>query len=418
MQIYASLADLLIFQRRDAVPLIQHGIELDPNLLTFKWLMARQFAATGRFTEAIEICEQLMATDKIAISESGAAYNLDMFGEWPRQLKIDCLYNSMRFTEAHSLLLDMGQIFETRSHRAKQIEVCEAFAEYERSKIPAIEAHEPIILDDVTFIIPVRIETADRLANVKALCRQLTNTYRAKVLVGCEAPDSLRAVLSSDVEIIHIDGNPDHPFHMTRVVNEIARHAATPIRVHLDTDALIPPEQLLEAVRILRAEEADMVFPFNFAVGVSSQQRSSFSTGALTISRVDKPHPMGGIPNGLCQMWNTDSFVRAGTENEFMIGWAPEDTERVIRLEILGMRVRRVPGPIFHMDHETVPGRDAQSEYHKISMAEMERIQSMTKVELLADIASWPWVNQKDPIIVEKIDADDLTVLITILLDR
>ena len=122
-------------------------------------------------------------------SPEGAAYNLDMFGDWPRQLKIDCLYSSLRFTEAHEQLLLLGQEFETRSYRAKQLEVCEAFAEYERSKIPAIEAHEPIILDDVTFIIPVRIETADQLANVKALCRQLTNNYRAKLLIGCEAPD-------------------------------------------------------------------------------------------------------------------------------------------------------------------------------------------------------------------------------------
>jgi glycosyltransferase involved in cell wall biosynthesis len=417
VQIYASLADMMIAQRRDALPIINRGKELDPNFLTFKWLTARQDATSGRFSEALELCDELMTLGESATSPEGAAYNLDMFGDWPRQLKIDCLYSSLRFTEAHAQLLLLGQEFETRSYRAKQLEVCEAFAEYERSKIPAIEVHEPIILDDVTFIIPVRIETADRLANVKALCRQLTNNYRAKVLVGCEAPDSLRAVLPSDIEVIHIDGNPDHPFHMTRVVNEIARHAATPFRVHLDTDALVPPEQLLEALRILRAGEADMVFPFNFAVGVPSDQRNTFSTGPLNISRADNPHPMGGIPNGLCQMWNAESFVRAGTENEFMIGWAPEDTERVIRLEILGLRVKRIPGPIFHMDHETVPGRDAQSEYHKISMAEMERIQSMTKVELLADIASWPWVNQKDPIIVEKIDADDLTVLIRVRID-
>lgn len=417
VQIYASLADLMISQRRDALPIINRGIELDPNFLTFKWLMARQFATSGRFTEALELCDQLMNLGEVATSRQGAAYNLDMFSEWPRNLKIDCLFNSMQFTEAREQLLLLGQEFETRSYRARQLEVCEAFAEYERSKIPAIEAHQPIILDDVTFIIPVRIDTADRLANVKALCRQLTHTYTSKVLIGCEDPDSLRAVLPTEVEVIHVDGNPDHPFHMNRVTNEVAKHATTPIRVHLDTDSLIPPEQLLEATRIIRDGEAEMVFPFSFAIGVPQLERSNFSTGRLKIERIENPRPMVGVPEGLCQIWNGDSFALAGTENEFMIGWAPDDAERVVRLNKLGMRTARVVGPIFHMDHENVAGRDAYSEFHEVSQTEMDRIESLSHEELVADIASWPWLNRETFQTPEPIDADDLTILIPVRID-
>jgi hypothetical protein len=417
VQIYASLADMMIAQRRDALPIINRGLELDPNFLTFQWLLARHYATSGRFADALEHCDQLMNLREVATSREGAAYNLDMFGVWPRELKIDCFFSSLRFTEAHELLVGLGQEFEKRSYRAKQLEVCEAYAEFERNPVAHIADDERIVLDDVSFIIPVRIDTADRLANVKALCRQLTNTYTCKVLIGCEDPDSLRSVLPSEVEVIRVVGNPDHPFHMNRVTNEVAKCATTPIRVHLDTDSLIPPEQLLEAVRIIRDGEADLVFPFSFAIGVPQGERTSFSTGQLNIERIENPRPMVGVPTGLSQIWNGDSFAQAGTENEFMIGWAPEDAERVIRIQKLGMRISRVVGPIFHMDHENVAGRDAQSEFHEVSQTELERIDNLSHEELVADIASWPWLNRETFQTPEPVDADDLTILIPVRID-
>jgi hypothetical protein len=126
---------------------------------------------------------------------------------------------------------------------------------------------------------------------------------------------------------------------------------------------------------------------------------------------------MVGVPMGLCQIWNAESFYRSGTENEFMIGWAPEDAERVIRLEKLGMRTQRVNGPIFHMDHETVEGRDSRSEFHEVSKTEMERIEAMTNDELIADIATWPWRTRGVFASSEPINASDLTVLIPVRID-
>ncbi len=417
VQIYASLADMLIGLGRDGTPLIERGMQLDPTFLTFQWLLARQFATTGRFADAIDKCDEIMRLGQAPLSTDGAAYNLDMFSEWPRNLKIDCLFSSMRFAEALAMLLDENQEYIPKTHRYKQLEVCQAFAEFERNPIAPLANDERIDLDDVAFIIPVRIDTADRLANVKALCRQLTNTYTCKVFIGCEDPDSLRSVLPTEVEVIHVDGNPDHPFHMTRVLNEIARHVTTPIRVHIDTDCLIPPAQLLEAVHVLRANEADLVFPFSFAIGVPQIERTEFSTGHLLLDLVETPRPKVGVPTGLCQIWNGDSFAQAGTENEFMIGWGPEDGERVIRIEKLGMRSQRVNGPIFHMDHENVAGRDAGSEFHEVSQTEMERIESLSHEELVADIASWPWLNREIFQTPEPIDADDLTILIPVRID-
>ena len=417
VQIYASLADMLVSQNRDALPVIERGLQLDPAFLTFQWILARLFAATGRFAEAIDKCDEIMSIGQAPLSSDGAAYNLDMFSEWPRNLKIDCLFNSMQFAEAHVMLLAENQKYVPKSHRYKQLEVCQAYADFERNPVAPIANDERIVLDDVSFIIPVRIDTADRLANVKALCRQLTHTYTSKVLIGCEDPDSLRAVLPTEVEVIHVDGNPDHPFHMNRVTNEVAKRATTPIRVHLDTDSLIPPEQLLEAIRIIRDGEADLAFPFSFAISVSQIERSNFSTGQLKIERIENPRPMVGVPSGLCQIWNGDSFAQAGTENEFMIGWAPEDAERVVRLNKLGMHIARVVGPIFHMDHENVAGRDAYSEFHEVSQTEMERIESLSREELVADIASWPWLNRETFQTPEPIDADDLTILIPVRID-
>jgi hypothetical protein len=69
------------------------------------------------------------------------------------------------------------------------------------------------------------------------------------------------------------------------------------------------------------------------------------------------------------------------------------------------------------MDHETVSGRDPNSAFHEVSQGELERIQSLTKDELLVDIASWPWVGKGNPEASEQMVADDLTVLIRVRID-
>ena len=55
---------------------------------------------------------------------------------------------------------------------------------------------------------------------------------------------------------------------------------------------------------------------------------------------------------GWLLLYTENDYVAAGMDNEVFRSWGPEDIERVKRFEILGYKIRRIPGPLFHLDHE------------------------------------------------------------------
>ena len=417
VQIYASYADFLISQGRDARSIIDRGRALDPTFKTLQWLWVRQSMSRGEFVQAIEGAEELIRLGEAGGFKDGVAYNLDMFSAWPRRARIDCLFELMRFDEVRESIVALAEPIDRGSRRAKQLEVCVAHEAWRAVSEGSSNIATPVRLDDVTFVIPVRIESADRLANVLALTRQLVATYDCRVLIGCEQPDALRSVVSDSVDVVAVEGNPDDPFHTNRLLNELSRLVETPLRVHCDVDSLVPIDQMLEALRRVRTGSADMVLPYLFGIGVPVSERDAFARGDIRIERLVRPRPMVGIPAGLCQVWTGSAFRRFGMENEYLIGWAPEDLERVERLDILGARVERVMGPIFHMDHATVAGRDHSSVYHALSQAERERVADMSRAELETEIRSWPWVTRGKHDLPAPIDAQDLTVVIPVRID-
>jgi len=419
VHIYGSLADFLIASGRDARAVLERGCSLDPTFKTFIWLRLRQHLQRGEFESGVALADELLELGRSGKVDDGSAYNLDMFDSWPRQAKIDCLFELMRFDEVRSEIEHDRKVVANGSRREKQLDVCDAFDAWraERKQRTRETPRSPIALADVAFIIPVRVETADRLANVLALTRHLTTMYACRVLLGCEQPESLRSVVPSSVEVIGVDGSPDHAFHATRVLNEVSRHVDAPIRVHCDTDTLIPVEQLLESVEQIRRGDADVVLPFSFGIGVPQSERDAFAVGELELEGVVRPRPMVGIPTGLCQVWSAEAFERAGMENERLIGWSPDDAERMDRLAILEMRVDRVSGPVFHMDHVTVGGRDEASEYHEMSEAERQRILAMSRSDLEAEVRTWPWCTRGEFRRTTPFHASDLTVVIPVRID-
>jgi glycosyltransferase involved in cell wall biosynthesis len=419
VHVYGSLADYLIASGRDAQTVLDRGRELDPTFKTFTWLQVRQHMRRGDFEAALAGADELLAIGRDGTADDGTAYNLDMFDAWPRAARIDCLFELMRFDEVRAEIEHHGEVVAAGSRREKQLDVCDAFDVWRttRNGRTLETPRPPIRLADVAFIIAVRVETADRLANVLALTRHIKATYDCRVMLGCEQPEALRALVPASVEVIGVDGHPDQAFHATRVMNDVSRHVDVPVRIHCDTDTLIPVDQMLAAIDRVRRGDADVVLPFSFGIGVPQSERDEFARGEIRLERVVRPRPMVGVPPGLCQVWSAEAFERAGMENERLIGWAPDDSERLERLAILDMRVERIPGPVLHMDHSAVAGRDDASEFHAISQAERERIRAMSRTELEADIESWPWRTRGEFRRPEPFDASDLTVLIPVRID-
>ena len=272
-------------------------------------------------------------------------------------------------------------------------------------------------LDDVTFIIGVRIDSADRLRNVLAVTNWLSRTYTSRVIVGTEDVSSLRSLLSSETEILYCGNTIDLPFHNTRIYNMLAREVATPIMVQLDADVIIPPTQMLEAARLIRENEAEVVYPYERFEIVRKESGLDFLnteiTSALDIGIQTIPNPSFGG----CVVKDVAYFMKSGMENERLIGWGPEDKERHVRAQILGARISRVSGPLLHLEHAHNPLSNTNHSYGDNSWAELRRIQTLSSEELNHEIALWSWTSSPTSTSITPIEANDLTITIPVRID-
>ena len=107
------------------------------------------------------------------------------------------------------------------------------------------------MIENTTFIVPLRIESTDRLRNViVSTCYILDNTD-AKVIIqevdtastfGVTALPQIKECVGDKVERLkHVfEQSNDQIFHRTRILNDMTMMAETPVVVNYDCDILLP----------------------------------------------------------------------------------------------------------------------------------------------------------------------------------
>ena len=162
-----------------------------------------------------------------------------------------------------------------------------------------------------------------------------------------------------------------------------------------DTDAFLPPEQILEAFRIIQSGKTIMSFPYDGRFHMLTEDQSSIFENHISYEEINFicdnkliPHGPYSVGGSFCV--NKDLYLHFGGENEHFYGWGPEDIERVKRIEILGYEIFRVAGKLFHLFH---PRNENSHYYNKntefANRSEFVKISSMTKEELLSYIETW-----------------------------
>ncbi|TAN19992.1 MAG: hypothetical protein EPN37_02585 [Chitinophagaceae bacterium] len=250
-------------------------------------------------------------------------------------------------------------------------------------------------LKDVTFLIPVRIDSEERLENLSMVIRYLDKYFDTHVLIAEADKDSKVSGLSLP-DCCHLIFIEDHEpvFHHTCYNNLLTVESATPIIAIYDTDVVFSTSQILEAVTLIRNGKADYVSPYDGAfVSVDRLFKAMF--GKLFDAELLQ-HNVGKFGTGTYRSWggtaflNRQFFIDAGMDNEKIDSWGPEDIERMKRMQILGYVVKRIKGPLFHLPHPS----SLNSGYHDLSirirlMEEYLKISSMRKEELKEYVGTW-----------------------------
>ncbi len=89
---------------------------------------------------------------------------------------------------------------------------------------------------------------------------------------------------------------------------------------------------------------------------------------------------------------NKAHYLKAGLENENIISWGPEDSERYARMQNLGYQINRIPGTCYHIKHPTGVNSSNKNPYYEANVAEYEKVKNMDGDQLTEYIKTWSWI--------------------------
>lgn len=251
-----------------------------------------------------------------------------------------------------------------------------------------------IDLSDVTFTIPVYFDHRHRHENLKLCYQVLQENFTTNIIIGEQGPKRFPESKINGFQYKYFELTY---FHRTKMLNEMARLAGTEIVVNWDCDVFVPAAQVYLAAERIR-QGADMVYPFDgrFArvprvwydqlnktkdVGIFGNTKFKGKSG--------KKLPTTSVGGAI--MFNRESFLRGGGENEFMVSFGPEDWERNFRFTALGYQVERIKGCLYHLDHFIGVNSSNQNPYFNANHKELKEMRKLTREQLAKYVEAWPW---------------------------
>jgi hypothetical protein len=245
-------------------------------------------------------------------------------------------------------------------------------------------------LTDVTFILPLRIDSNERIENIDALIKYTFNHFKT-VFKVLETDITRKYFPVFEPEGFHYEFIADNNevFHRTRWINRLISMSNTPFMAIWDADAIAPPEHVIMAVEKLRKKHTVLSFPYVGRFYSCDKVSCDLFKKILDIEILMKRVPVMQLMHGYHSVGgafivNKEQYINAGGENENFYGWGPEDAERVKRLEILGLPIFYSPGVLFHLWHPMNKNSwFANEESEKLNRRELLRICRSEKVGVL-----------------------------------
>ena len=258
-----------------------------------------------------------------------------------------------------------------------------------------------IDLKECTFIIPIRIESSDRMRNVITILLFLLDTFDTKVILKevdtesvfeKEVLPQIKDYLGDKINnLTHVFERSDDPvFYRMKIINEMIDMADTPIISNYDCDVLFKPETYVKAVEMTKGDY-DLVYPYGFGnyqkqVFCDDTDVSDFISNDFDFDVLDKKSRMFDAQFGHVQFVKRKSYIEAGMENENFRGSSPEDKERYYRFDKMGYNVGRIYDIVYHLEHSrgqnSWPNSVEGNPYMRENFNVWGQIQSMNGEEL------------------------------------
>ena len=217
---------------------------------------------------------------------------------------------------------------------------------------------------NLTFLIPTRIETEDRLRNIISVVSYLLKHTDAKVIIKEVAPHNnflFRAlpIIKKYVDISNLtflyEESNEPLFCKSKVLNDLIVESDTKFVANYDADCILPVESYHKAYAMLENDQADVVYPYQCGI---YQWRSTYNMNIfnsfmnnLSTNVLDKDKSLSNSTIGWTQFINRQTYIDCYMMNENFVSWGCEDDEFYFRMSTLGNRNARVNNYVYHLEH-------------------------------------------------------------------
>ena len=258
-------------------------------------------------------------------------------------------------------------------------------------------------LTKTTFIIPLRIETADRMRNIITILIYLTRNFDTKIIVK-EVDESsvyerevlpvLKQALEPEwLECIHhiFEKSEEFTFHRTKILNDMLWMVDTPVVVNYDSDILLPLETYINATNMIakgwvhpdvkNGKPVKVVYPYGFGnyqfqCHVGDNEVTNFINSGFNYEYFNGHMRQWDAKYGFCQFFDTEEYKKLGGENENFVAYGYEDDERYFRFNLLSS-VARIDEYVYHLEH----GRTKNSWFNNPHCEDNKKLWEILKVK-------------------------------------
>lgn len=217
---------------------------------------------------------------------------------------------------------------------------------------------------DLTFLIPTRIETEDRLRNIISSVSYLLKHIPAKVIVkevSNHPTFRFRAIpeirkYADTFNLTYLYEETQEPlFCKSKVLNDLIVASDTRVVANYDADCILPLESYFQAYNLIKENQADVVYPYGCGIyqwcADYNQDIYEEFVNQLDVSVLNKQKRLSNSTIGWSQFINRQKYIDSYMMNENFISWGCEDDEFYYRMSVLGNRIGRINNYVYHLEH-------------------------------------------------------------------
>lgn len=263
---------------------------------------------------------------------------------------------------------------------------------------------------NLTFLIPVKLESDDRVRNLTTVLSFLLANFDSQVLVkeSDTIPRFESLVLPNLQNVNNLDYSfekqHENFFHKTKILNDLIEKSTTQVVANYDTDVILPIKSIRKAYEMIKSGQSDAVYPYGCgvyqrAVKYTPDVFKNYISSSLNDESIDILKTNSILSNstiGWCQFIRKSNYINSYMMNEEFAAWGPEDCELYYRLNILGNKVDRINDFIYHLDHARSADSWFQNPHWSKNTQLWNQIRKLSKENIIKYYSSLDYVKRRN----------------------